>query len=213
MAAAPVLPRGFYQRPTEEVARDLLGKLLVRTTPDGIAAVRIDEVEAYLGVDDPACHTYRGRRTSRNETMWGEAGFAYIYLVYGIHSCLNAVTVGEGAPEAVLIRGGRVVTGRESVRRRRGVRVPSGRWADGPGKLCQALDITRALDGTDLCGVADGLSIRGDGYLVDAASVCSLPRIGVEYAGGAARWPLRFTAELSPSESSARRASREAHRP
>ena len=94
LAEAAILSRGFYQRPTAEVARDLLGKFLVRTTARGVVAVRLNEVEAYLGVDDPACHTFGGRRTTRTETMWGEAGHAYFYRVYGLHNCLKVVTVG-----------------------------------------------------------------------------------------------------------------------
>ena len=89
--------RGFYQRPTVEVSRDLLGLLLVRRAPAGLVAVRINEVEAYLGPTDRACHTWNGRRTERVRSMWGEAGRAYVYLIYGLHHCLNVVTVGSGA--------------------------------------------------------------------------------------------------------------------
>ena len=164
-----MLPRGFYQRPTSAVARDLLGKLLVRVTADGVAALRITEVEAYLGVDDPACHTFGGRRTPRTETMWGEAGRAYVYLIYGLHHCFNVVTVGEGVPEAVLIRGGTGVVGRHLIRRRRGASMSARDLSNGPGKVCQALEIGREFDGFDLC----------------------------DYAGPAARWPLRLRAEDS----------------
>jgi len=187
-----ILPRGFYQRPTAEVARDLLGKILVRETGDGDVAIRLTEVEAYLGVDDPACHTFGGRRTARTETMWGEAGRAYVYLVYGIHSCLNVVTVGEGAPEAVLLRGGRVLWGEDLMRTRRGDRTPTTSLADGPGKLCQALAVSRVEDGTDLCDAASGLTIRTDGSPIPEAMIRSLPRVGIDYAGEAAAWPLRF---------------------
>jgi DNA-3-methyladenine glycosylase len=194
VAAAPVLPRGFYQRPTEAVARELLGKLLVRETAEGVVAVRIAEVEAYLGVDDPACHTYRGRRTPRTETMWGEAGLAYVYLIYGLHHCLNVVTVGEGVPEAVLVRGGKPVCGRALVRRRRGSVIPDRSLTDGPGKLCQALAVTRADDGSDLCIDGGPVSIRDDGRRIPDDGVRRLSRVGVEYAGDAARWLLRFRA-------------------
>jgi DNA-3-methyladenine glycosylase len=187
-----VLDRAFYQRTTEVVARELLGKLLVRTHPDGAAAVRLTEVEAYLGLEDPACHTFGGRRTTRTETMWGEAGRAYIYLVYGLHSCLNVVTVGPGHPEAVLIRGGVVEEGHELVRMRRGSRVREASLADGPGKLCQALTITRSDDGADLCAPGSALKICDDGFQVSDAEVTRSPRIGVDYAGEAASWPLRF---------------------
>jgi DNA-3-methyladenine glycosylase len=189
---ASVLPRGFYQRPTAEVARDLLGTIVVRTTADSVVAVRLTEVEAYLGVDDPACHTFGGRRTRRTEIMWGEAGFAYVYLIYGIHHCLNVVTVGEGTPEAVLIRGAEVVTGMAEVRRRRGPKVVDRDLVNGPGKLCKALAVTREDDGVDLCDPASGLSIRTDGHSSSAKHIEHLQRVGVDYAGEAALWPLRL---------------------
>ena len=192
LASASVLSRGFYQRPTAEVARDLLGKFLVRTTARGVVAVRLNEVEAYLGVDDPACHTFGGRRTTRTETMWGEAGHAYVYLVYGLHNCLNVVTVGEGVPEAILIRGGIPITGCEQIRERRGARVATRSLTDGPGKLCEALAITRADDGVDLCALESEITIYTDGYRISDDEVDRLPRVGVDYAGEAAAWPLRM---------------------
>ena len=183
------MQRRFYQRSTERVARDLLGKLLVRTTTEGRAAVRLTEVEAYLGPADPACHTFGGRRTARTEIMWGPAGFSYVYLVYGMHHCLNIVTVGDGRAEAVLIRGGLAVEGEALMRNRRGGGVG---LSDGPGKLCQALAITRADNGLDLCEAGSGLYVGDDGTRVPSAEVRSLPRVGVSYAGEAAAWPLRF---------------------
>lgn len=184
--------RGFYQRDTELVARELLGKLLVRVDTDGAVVVRLTEVEAYLGVDDAAAHTYGGRRTARVRTMWGAAGHAYVYLVYGIHHCLNVVTMGEGIPHAVLVRGGEVVAGAELVRRRRGPRVATRAWSDGPGKLAQALALTRADDGRDLCDPSSGLWLVDDGVAIPDEWVARTPRIGVDYAGEAAAWPLRF---------------------
>ena len=187
-----MLERDFYQRTTEVVARELLGKLLIRTHPDGVVALRLTEVEAYLGIEDPACHTFGGRRTPRTETMWGEAGHAYIYLVYGLHSCLNVVTVGPDRPEAVLIRGAEVEGGLELVKARRGARVGKGSLTDGPGKLCQAIAITRFDDGIDLCEPGSALRICGDGVEVPDDRVRQLARVGVDYAGEAATWPLRF---------------------
>jgi DNA-3-methyladenine glycosylase len=174
------------------VAQELLGKLLVRAADTGTIVVRISDVEAYLGVEDPACHTFGGRRTPRTETMWGPAGRAYIYLVYGLHHCLNVVTVGEGSPEAVLVRGAEIVEGHDVIRARRGERVPLRALTNGPGKLCQALSITRADDGVDLCSKRSVLSIRDDGFAVAATKIRRLPRVGVEYAGDAAGWPLRY---------------------
>jgi DNA-3-methyladenine glycosylase len=187
-----VVAREFYQRPTEEVAEGLLGKILVRSTGEGVVAVRINEVEAYLGVEDRACHTFGGRRTPRTETMWGPAGFAYVYLIYGIHSCLNVVTVGEGVPEAVLIRGGLPLMGSGLIRQRRGPRVAEREWSNGPGKLCQALALTTEDDGADLCLYGANLTIRDDGFQPIRGRIQRTPRIGVDYAGAAAGWPLRF---------------------
>jgi len=171
-----------------EVALGLLGKVLVREDGEGLAAVRITEVEAYLGEEDPACHTFRGRRSERVRTMWGEAGHAYVYLIYGIHHCLNVVTVGPGVPQAVLVRGAVPVAGSAAIRRRRGGRLDLA----GPGKLCQGLAITRELDGADLTRTESGLWIVADGVEVPGDEVTRTPRIGVDYAGEAARWPLRF---------------------
>jgi DNA-3-methyladenine glycosylase len=193
LAETTVLPRGFYQRPTAVVARELLGKILVRRTGDDVAAVRLTEVEAYLGVDDPACHTFGGKRTPRTETMWGDAGFAYVYLIYGIHHCLNVVTVGEGSPEAVLVRGGSAVVGGSIIRRRRGAGVPRRHLLDGPGKLCQALALTRLENGLDFCDPTGCLTIRSDGRVIPDGEIARLPRVGVDYAGEAAAWPLRLT--------------------
>jgi DNA-3-methyladenine glycosylase len=197
MSYPPVLERDFYQRTTEVVARELLGKLLVRNHPDGEVAVRLTEVEAYLGIEDPACHTFAGRRTARTESMWGEAGHAYVYLVYGLHSCLNVVTVGVGQPEAVLVRGGVIEEGRDLVRVRRGSRVGERSLTDGPGKLCQALAISPSDDGADLCGNDATLKICDDGFELPESKVIRSPRVGVDYAGEAASWPLRFRLELS----------------
>ncbi len=198
VAAVPVLAREFYQRPTEVVARDLLGKLLVRTTADGVVAVRVTEVEAYLGPGDTACHTSGGRRTPRVASMWGEAGHAYVYLIYGVHHCLNVVTVGPGVGEAVLVRAGILVHGSELARGRRGSQVPESALSDGPGKLCQALAITRRDDGCDLGDPGSGLVVRDDGRVVSEAMVARAPRVGVAYAGPAAGWPLRYLVVTSP---------------
>jgi DNA-3-methyladenine glycosylase len=194
MSKPPLLARDFYQRTTEEVARDLLGKLVIRDHPDGTVVIRLTEVEAYLGVDDPACHTFGGRRTRRTETMWGEAGCAYVYLVYGLHHCLNVVTVGPGRPEAVLVRRGVVVDGIELARARRGP-VGEGSLTDGPGKLCQTLAVTTADDGIDLCIQGSSLRLLDDGFRIADDRVRRLPRVGVDYAGEAASWPLRLVTD------------------
>ena len=124
--------------------------------------------------------------------MWGPPGRAYIYLVYGLHHCLNAVTGPAGSPGAVLVRGGVPVVGGELIRARRGPGPPSARLTDGPGKLCQALALSRAEDGLDLCDRGSGLCLVDDGVPVPDAEVERTPRIGIAYAGEAASWPLRF---------------------
>lgn len=178
------------------MARDLLGKLLIRVSPEGGAALRLVEVEAYLGVEDPAAHTYGGRRTRRNETMWGEAGHLYVYFVYGMHHCCNVVTRGPDTPEAVLLRGGAATYGHELLSGRRGGRTGAD-LANGPGKLCAALAIGRELDGSDLTEQGEAW-IADDGFRPRPDHVVSGPRIGVAYAGEAADWPLRFSVGEPP---------------
>lgn len=157
-----------------------------------MVAVRIVEVEAYLGIDDPACHTYGGRRTARTEVMWGPAGYAYVYLIYGMHHCLNAVTVGPETPEAVLIRGATPVLGETIIRRRRGLARSNRTLVDGPGKLCQALAVTRSDQGTDLTSSDSGLYVVDDGFVVGEECYETSGRVGVDYAAEAAFWPYRF---------------------
>jgi DNA-3-methyladenine glycosylase len=174
------------------VAQDLLGRYLIRTAGDGARAVgRIIETEAYLGMKDRASHTWGGRRTPRTETMYRAGGCAYVYLIYGIHNCLNVVTGPEGEAQAVLLRAIEPVEGADWMRANRslGERVRPGDVGGGPGKLCQAMQIDRKLNGVSL--------LRGElrcaqGRAVPAAEVARGPRIGVDYAGEAAAWPLRF---------------------
>lgn len=182
--------RAFYERPTEEVARDLLGKILLRSDGEGTVAVRLTEVEAYLGIDDPACHTFRGRRTARNEVMWGCAGHLYVYFTYGMHFCANIVTRGAGVPEAVLLRGGDVIEGEALAVARRGGKRRG--LLDGPAKLCQGLALTREQNGVDVASRVDGIWIVDGDPLAPGESIETGPRVGVDYAGEAAGWPLRF---------------------
>jgi len=142
------LPRSFYSRETAIVARELLGKMLVRLTDHGDIAAKIVEVEAYKGSDDPASHAYRGK-TSRNQLMFGKAGFTYIYFIYGNHYCLNVTTETESIPGAVLIRAVEITRGQEIARRNRRVEALK-ELSNGPGKLTQALNITKAHNGLDL---------------------------------------------------------------
>lgn len=188
------LEREFYQRPTRTVARDLLGKLLVRRLPEGIVAVRLVEIEAYLGIGDPAAHTFGGRRTTRNEVMWGEGGHLYVYFTYGMHHCCNVVTLRAGTPEAVLLRGAVPVLGEPLILARRSGRAGK-RLLDGPARLCQGLGIDLDANGADLTS-GDATWLASDGVSCRQAWIRRLPRVGVAYAGDAARWPLRFLLDL-----------------
>jgi DNA-3-methyladenine glycosylase len=185
------LPKSFYRKSTPEVARALLGCRLTRFFPDGSArSVILVETEAYLGVTDRAAHTWNGRRTPRVAPMWGEGGHAYVYFVYGMHFCMNVVTQREGVPEAVLLRAGVP----EEPKRRISLKVKRGE-ASGPAKLCAYLDVTTALSGASLSGPELVLS-RGPRTTFE---IVSGPRVGVDYAGDAAAWPLRFAIAGSPA--------------
>jgi DNA-3-methyladenine glycosylase len=146
------LTKSFYDRPTLKVAAELIGKVLVHETRAGIAAGMIVEVEAYIGEDDPACHAAPGP-TKRNAPLYGPPGHAYVYLNYGIHNLVNAVTEGEGSPAAVLIRALEPLDGIELMQQRRsrgGARVDVAGLCRGPGNLTQALGITLKQNGSDL---------------------------------------------------------------
>jgi len=142
------LGRRFYSRYTPDVARDMVGAILVRELDGVVTSGRIVETEAYRGADDPASHAYRGR-TRRTEVMFGEAGHAYVYFTYGFHYCLNATTETRGSPGAVLIRAIEPIEGVEVMRERRGVEGLR-QLTDGPGKLTKAMGIDLALNGEDM---------------------------------------------------------------
>ncbi len=186
--------REFYAQPAEVVARGLIGAELVRVLPSGRAVGRVVEVEAYVGPEDRACHAFHGR-TGRTEVMFGPPGHAYVYLIYGMHHCLNVVTNPEGHAAAVLIRALEPVEGIAASTR-------------GPGRLCKALSIDRSLNGADLCGGA--LHLRPGR---PAGIVVTTPRIGVDYAGPWAKKKLRFLEAGNPwvsvSENVVRRGRRE----
>jgi len=183
------LPRAFYERPTIEVARDLLGKLLVRSgTVNRVA--RIVEVEAYLGLKDQASHARRGP-TPRAAIMFGPPGHLYVYLIYGMHHCMNVVTERDGVAGAVLLRAAEPVD--EVDLTGPGPRGRASRPLSGPGKLCAGLGITRADNGLDL--TASRLIIADDPRPADLRGrqrTKRSARVGVEYAGAWAGRLLRF---------------------
>jgi DNA-3-methyladenine glycosylase len=179
------LPRRFYARPPEVVARALLGRLLVRETRGGRLVGRIVEVEAYGGARDPASHAYRGR-TARNGTMFGPPGHAYVYFTYGMHHCLNVVTGAGGVASAVLIRALEPLAGMEAMARRRGA-VARERLARGPGCVARALGLTGAHDGADLTHGPLWLSAQPPRR--GGRPIARGPRIGIRRA---ASRPWRF---------------------
>jgi DNA-3-methyladenine glycosylase len=170
------LPTSFYARPTQQVARSLLGKYLVRETAAGLLAGRIVEVEAYVGPEDRASHASRGR-TERTEVMFGPPGLAYVYMIYGMYHCLNVVTERIDYPAAVLIR---------AVEHEAGL-------ADGPGRVCRLFEIDRRLNYHDLTS-GKALWIEDRGGHIRHNQIGAFPRIGVAYAGpwAAKPWRLRL---------------------
>lgn len=194
-----ILTREFYNRDTVETARDLLGRDLVRVLEDGTRLVcRITETEAYVGRIDKACHAYGYRRTPRTRTLFAPPGTAYIYLIYGMYSCLNLVTEPEGEPAAVLIRGAVSVENGDIISKNRfGCKLDAlnayqrKNFLNGPGKLCRGLLLTRAQNGLDLTRPEGGL------YLLPGSPpapdrVRTGKRIGIDYAQEAVDFPWRF---------------------
>jgi len=181
----------FYRREKVlQIAEELLGKLLV-TTKDGITTSgRIVECEAYAGVPDRASHAYGGRRTKRNEVMYGEAGVAYVYLCYGIHHLFNVVTHAKDIPHAILIRSLEPVEGIKHMLHRTGKRQPGNTLTRGPGNLSKALGIYTTDSGTLLTG--KNIFLADDGFGYSRKEIYTSPRIGVDYAGEDARLPYRF---------------------
>lgn len=199
------LPRTFYDRDTVTVARELLGKYLVRKLDGELLAGRITETEAYIGRCDKACHAYNYRRTSRTETLFMAPGHAYIYLIYGMYHCLNFVTEPEGEPAAVLLRAVEPAAGLDTLLRLRYGNKPSTPYRqrnllNGPGKVCMGFALTKAENQLDLTG--DTL------FLCDSPADIGLPcpapkqerlctgkRIGIDYAEEARDFPWRFWLE------------------
>ena len=182
------LPREFFLGDTVQITRDLLGCILWRRLGRQLLAARLVEVEAYLGANDPASHARRGLRSPRNESMYLEGGHAYVYFTYGMHYCCNVVTQEADIAEAVLMRAAEPLQGIASMRKRRPKAKRDVDLMNGPGKLCAALDIDRRLDGEPLDG--DRLFLTPRDAPIGEIAVSA--RVGVEGAGDAAFWPLRF---------------------
>jgi DNA-3-methyladenine glycosylase len=184
------LPRDFYLRDTVSVARNLLGCVIVRKLGRQTLSARIVETEAYLGANDSASHARRGLRSPRNESMYLTGGHLYVYFTYGMHYCMNVVTQEADIAEAVLLRAAQPLRGIESIRERRPKARREVDLMNGPGKLCAALGIDRALDGAPLDGAS--LSILSRDIVIADDDIAVSARIGVDGSGEAAGWPLRF---------------------
>jgi DNA-3-methyladenine glycosylase len=169
-----ILQRSYFAQPTLRVARSLIGKYLVRSIDGRLLAGKIVEVEAYVGQEDKACHASKGK-TQRTDVLFGPPGIAYVYLIYGMHHCLNVVTEREEFPSAVLIRAIDI----------------DGKLVDGPGRLCRALQIDRRLNRVDLT-IGASIWFEDREVSVERKDIGTHPRIGVGYAGEWAQKPWRF---------------------
>ena len=194
-----ILTRAFYSRDTLTVARDLLGRDIVRAREDGKRLVcRITETEAYIGRLDKACHAYGYKRTPRTETLFAPPGTAYIYLIYGMYHCLNFVTEAEGEPAAVLIRGAVPVENGDIIAKNRFHckenelnAYQRKNFLNGPGKLCRGLALTRTQNGLDLTAPEGGLYVC-EGQPPAPEAVRTGKRIGIDYAEEAVDFLWRF---------------------
>ncbi len=192
------LLKDFYARDTLVVAQEMLGKRLVRLLPDGTRlSGRIVETEAYLGHEDPAAHTFGGRRTPRVEPMYGEPGLSYIYFIYGVYFCFNVSTFAAGIPEAVLVRALEPVEGVDQMLKRTRPGTPRELLANGPGKLCIALQLGRAQNALDMTTSTE-LWIEEDGAIRDI-DVAEGPRVGIGNEHDAVHWPIRYGVRAHPS--------------
>lgn len=186
--ALPRLSRTFYERRALDLAPLLLGMVMAHDSPQGLAAGRIIETEAYEAPEDRACHAFGGRRTKRNEVMYGPPGHAYVYFTYGMHWMLNIVAGPSGTPHAVLIRSVEPICGIDLMTQRRGGVLP---LAEGPARLCQALQISKADNGLDL--VASRLFVAKPPESLDSRpEYLVTKRVGVGNSGEAKHYPWRF---------------------
>jgi DNA-3-methyladenine glycosylase len=199
MPSSRKLPRSFYSRSTLQVAQDLIGKVLVRDFEGLLLSGKIVETEAYVGPHDLACHASKGH-TPRTSIMFGPAGYAYVYMIYGFYFCLNVVTERKGYPAAVLIRGVEPLESLDFMRKLRNNPERDTNIASGPGKLCRAMSIDKRLNGEDLLGRTLWIEDRK----LDSGPILSSPRVGVDYAGEYKDKPWRFFLANNPHVSKVR---------
>lgn len=186
--------RDFYNRDGLTVSEELLGKTLVHITEEGITKGKIVEVEAYMGAQDKAAHSYGNLRSERTKIQYGEGGYAYVYLIYGMHICMNIVANREAIPEAILIRALEPLEGIELMKKRRktdNIKL----LCNGPGKLSQAMGITKENYGDDLCGETLYLE---DGIVIPKSKILKSKRINIDYAEEAKDYLWRFTIKDNP---------------
>lgn len=192
------LPRSFFDRPVLEIAPDLLGRILVRATDAGPIELRLTEVEAYDGPNDPGSHAYRGR-TERNAVMFGPPGHTYVYFTYGMWHCLNLVCGPEGRASGVLLRAGEITAGADLARVHRPTSRKDSDLAQGPARLATALSVDRALDGSDACADDGGPFRILTGTPPPRSAVRTGPRTGV--GGEGADHPWRYWIDGDPTVS------------
>jgi DNA-3-methyladenine glycosylase len=194
MGDAMKLGREFYQADGVTLAQRLLGKVLVHRTPEGVTKGRIVETEAYMGPIDKGAHSYRGRPDGRVSIQYGPGGYAYLYLIYGMYTCMNVVAAPEGQPQCVLLRALEPLEGLELMNQRRGGGKKKKDLCSGPGKLCQAMGLSRAQYGWDLTG--ENFYVEDTGEPVP--EIQATPRIHIEYAEEARDFLWRFVVKDSP---------------
>ena len=200
MTSGKILESNFFKRDTVEVAKNLLGKKIIRNISGNFFCAKIVETEAYLGLEDKACHSYGGNITKRNEILYKEGGTIYVYLIYGMYNLLNIVTKNENDPEAVLIRAVEPIENIDAMAVNRFGKIykdlssyQKKNLTNGPGKLTMAMGIDRALNGKilsqDYLYIEEGEDVR---------NIIETKRIGIDYAGEDANLPLRFYIEDNP---------------
>lgn len=198
------LTREFYNRDSTLVAQELLGKILVHEVGGQKLSVKIVEVEAYMGIEDKAAHSYGGRRTNRVEVMYGEPGFSYVFMIYGMYYCFNVVTQAKGNPQAVLIRAVEPIEGLEQMAQNRFhkefqqlSKSQLKALTNGPGKLCKALQIDKNQNGVDLCGNTLYIEDRKEEQR-ESFKIVSDKRVGIDYAEEAKDYLWRYYIEEHP---------------
>lgn len=197
MMKLKALPVSFYQRKNVlQIAKELLGKIIVTKWDNIITSSRIVETEAYAGVMDMASHAYGAIKTNRNEVMYESGGVAYVYLCYGIHHLFNVVTNIEGIPHAILIRGAEPINGIDEMLKRTAKENLDNTLTRGPGNLSKALGIYTQHSGTSLLN--EKLFIADDGFRYKKKEIAASPRVGVDYAGKDALLPYRFYVKGNP---------------